>query len=103
MFRLGVRCGYQRNSSFNVGSNWFTRGVLSWNINRGWLFGPGYNPIASIIFMLSNASIQSQKGLKQVLENHVIIRALKKEIKLICVMHQSYRLKTHKYDYTSQY
>ena len=26
VFRLGVRCGYQRNSSFNLGSNWFTKG-----------------------------------------------------------------------------
>ena len=26
VFRLGVRCGYQINSSFNVGSNWFTKG-----------------------------------------------------------------------------
>ena len=53
--------------------------------------------------MLSYASILSQKDLKQVLKNHIIIRALKKEIRLICIMHQSYTLKTHKGDYTSQY
>ena len=26
VFRLGVKCGYQKNSLFNVGSNWFTKG-----------------------------------------------------------------------------
>ena len=67
--------------------------MFSWNINRGWLFGPGYDPNVSIIFMLSYALIQSQKDLKQILENHIIIRALKKEIRLIYIMYQSYRLK----------
>ena len=41
VFRLCVRCGYQRNSSMQAQIS-SLREMFSWNINRGWLFGLGY-------------------------------------------------------------